>query len=188
MNFTSIGGCRKTTAYFACVLGVLLVCIRTAQPAVLSGSIIFSANPSGQAGQNVWDTRSEGGWLNLFFATPSTNGLVFLNGPDNSHASINILLRPGTNRFTVYPEGNLNLSYNFYGANLFFDGHTLPDISAKGSVGSDMFTTNAAWTLAMDGTGATASGKLEYYNGTETVTLIECSWGSPTGPGNIVLV
>lgn len=161
-----------------------------AQCAVLTGSIVFSATPGGQASGHgyVWDTRPEGIWLNLFIAASTTNGFVNLNGPDNSHASINILLHPGTNSFRLSPESIAPMPYSFYGVNLFLDGHILPDISAKGSVGTSVFTTNAASAPAMDGTAPPASGRLEYYNGTETVTLTECSWNTSSGPGYITLV
>lgn len=181
---------RRNAVLLVLLFGTTYTVVPSAWSAALTGSIYLAATPSGQPGAsgNAWDTRPEGGLLNMLIAAPSSNGLVFLNGLDNAHASIAVLLRAGTNKFTFFPDPSVQVSFNYYALNLFLDGHILPDISVKGSIASPMFTTNAALTPAMDGTGVPASGRVEYYNGTETVTLTECSWNSANGPGTITLV
>ena len=124
-------------------IGACVACVQTTHAAVLSGAFVFGIAPSGQSTGNAYDTRPEGPLYNLIFGINTTNGITYLNGPDNSRASINILLHAGTNRFLLFQDGCCGVGNN-YGVNLFLDGHILPDISAKSTAGSQLFTTNRA--------------------------------------------
>src|SRR5205814_949565 len=77
----------------------------------------------------------------------------------------------------------------FYGLNLFFDGHSLPDISVKAPLRTTptipTFSVNsAANTFGTDGSvifPVAASGKLTYVSANTSVTLTQFYWAIPEG-------
>ena len=162
--------------------------------AVLTGAFVSMLEATGSATGDSWDTRAErvgGFYYNLWFTrgapggTPNGLETPFINGPDNSRASIAILLNPGTNKFTIYGDsGGGGAHYGLVGVNLFLDGHIVPDISGKAEKRTDsalppVSPNSSPFSLAMDGSLVPAAGTLEYSNRTERVVLLEFSWASP---------
>jgi len=161
--------------------------------AVWTGAFVFTCNDQGGAGNLVWDTRPGGPLddVSIYVPGPGPGGLVRVNGPDDYHASINVLLRPGTNVFHIFGQGGS--TFPGHGAiNLFFDSRITPAISVKRLVGASFTANSSPNTFDMNGAGAPAAGVLEYDNGVEIVKVIDFAWahggpGTPNYSGHIAI-
>jgi hypothetical protein len=177
------------------IFGIALACsslvlfYHHAHAATLTGIIAFSSTQRGDVGRCIWDTSPEGGWVDLNCFHDGKP----INNPVNHQVSIAARLHAGTNiiTFTGVPDPTYNY-FIYQAANLFFDGHILPDISVRGPVcGTPTpceFTTNTApATMAMDGTGTPPSPRLDYVTSADKVTLADYQF-SPGYNGTITLV
>jgi len=156
----------------------------------LSTILLFSTDSTGSdSGFQYWDTRPDPNgffdiWIAPGFPGGEPNGLTesFLNGPSGSQVPVSLLLNQGTNRFTIFGESGP--VRNFHGMNLFFDGHTLPDISVAAATRTGeeipgIFANSGEKTLDADGSFVPGSGRLSYLAGNLEVTLTDFFWAAP---------
>ena len=133
----------------------------------------------GDASGCVWDTRPGGPLNNVIVAAAVPGGWKLMNGPDDYHASINILLKPGANAFAISGTGDRVCPTTPTPAaaiNLFLDSKIVPSISVKRLPGAPFTANTSPNTFDMNGAPAPAAGALEYDNGLEIVKVIDFYW------------
>jgi len=157
--------------------------------ATLTGACLFDVDGSGDGtGIEVWNTTAEEDRWNLWLTTsrPGDNpdGLTtpFINGPNDSSATIALPLQQGFNRFTIY--GETSDAKPAYGLNLFFAGRSFPGISAQALLRTNdvvpAFQFNAApATYGLDEFPIPGAGSLSCADGDDVITLVEFHWASP---------
>ena len=157
--------------------------------ATLTGACLFDVDASGNGtGIEVWNTTAEEDRWNLWITTsrPGDNpdGLTtpFINGPNDSSATIALPLQQGFNRFTIY--GETSDAKPAYGLNLFFGGRSFPGISALALLRTNgvvpAFQLNAApTTYGLDEFPIPGAGSLSCADGDDVITLVEFHWASP---------
>jgi len=158
--------------------------------ATLTGAWIFNSNAAGQkSGSVAWDTVPGDGIFNIWITSglPEKGALTnrFLNGPDDPSVSPDLLLLPGTNRFTLFATALAGTTLDNAALNLFLNGHVAPDLSVfaapRTSAAAPPFqVNNASATPNLSGSLVPASGKTNFVDGLYTVTLTEFSFSVPS--------
>lgn len=174
-------------------LGACLVSPAEAQPR-LTGIVIFSTT-TGSAGDYLalykWNTWGGDALGNPWVTGGTAPDALFLNGPGDGSAAINISLADGDNVFTFYASPGV--TNPFFGINLYFDGRedgsaARPDISAFAqmdtSAASDPpLQTSLSTTSANfydSGTLVPAAGVLSAVVGSKVVTLTAYRLSAPS--------
>jgi hypothetical protein len=183
-------GISKAIRYLAVVILSVLLLETPGRGANLTGAWIFNSDATGQkSGITEWETVPANRIFNIFITSgvPEHGGLTsgFLNGPDDQNVSPDLLLHPGTNRFTLFGTAVSGTTLDNAALNLFLNGHVTPDISVfappRTSAEIPAFQVNhAALTPSLNGTLVPASGKTNFVEGLYSVTLTEFSFAAPS--------
>ena len=114
--------------------GILISLFAVRVPAAnLTALFVFSTDAEGNpAGDFAWDTRGLDSDFYKVFIAPGEPGshhsqASFINGPMWAQAPIDLSLKTGKNKFTLFFQANG--PWDRFGVNLFFDGNRLPAIS-----------------------------------------------------------
>ena len=114
--------------------GILAVGLQTAflcgqtPEAHLTAITVFSLGPGATyGGVNGWDTVPTNGVPNIWLGS----GTVHYNGPSDAEAGIDFIITPGGASGGMPMAGSAgSLTEPYHGINLFFNGSTVPQISA----------------------------------------------------------
>lgn len=154
----------------------------------LTDVVVFSADASGNwTGPDVWHTRPNGNY-EVFIQSGSSGG-AFLNGPTSTNVQPNIALVPGNNSFRLFTDPGAN--YPDFGINLFFNGSSVPSISAfvamsTSALGTNAFSANAATHTPKPFPGVNTgynfpgAGVLSFLTGNQQISLTGFYWASPS--------
>lgn len=151
----------------------------------LTGLVVVASDSTGNdpgSGGGIWSTSNEN-WWKLWINKGGPDG-DFINGPDDAHAGINILMENGSHTFTIRAAGQYN-GFDTFAFNMFFNGQTAAtQISAYAPLhqggGIPAFHVNTSpQTSGMDLDFMPAAGTLLYSDGSTTVTLTDFSWSRP---------
>lgn len=154
----------------ACALLAILGGVGEGRAQTLSAITQFSADASGAfSGGQAWNTRGGDAVYNLYVEKDTP---PLLNSGNAAGASISVPLVPGTYTYYLYAEQGGLPSFPYAGVNLFFDGQSVPGISAYAPVDTSGGSPNgSASTADLDGNAIAGANTLTATVGGMTVTL-----------------
>jgi len=161
--------------------GTLLVAASSASAISLTGAFVFQTDSTGDAGGDPVRFHTLGGdaIFNLYLIDESSG--LFINGPGDVDAAIDIALSAGTYTFLGFGD-SFQLNPVFFGLNLFFNDENFnPAISVFAPINSTEFSVNTERTRALVDTLVPGAGTVVFADSEMTVTLTEFEWNFPAG-------
>lgn len=159
----------------------------SAETLSLTGASVYDINAAGNYIGNGWDTTGGNGAANLYLLTARNDAGSLVNSGNGAATSIHQDLSiPGTYTFYLRADGGgFNWPTPWAGLNLFFNGVSVPGVSAfvPFNIAAPAPTAYGHGSLGIiNGDEVSAANSLSFISGQHTVTLSNFTWFDYANP------